>query len=154
MRFLKSVSCNSVKIGVSGIPKKRSYQNFVITNVFSILASWRFAVLYNCFRTITLPVHLPSDIFLAFNVAENTVNILFNRIFLLSSSFVQQNRRVLLAGLRMANLASSSSTFQRWSGALLDEIARSWEETLLQSPRPPKISLFSLLLATRQKLQN
>ena len=81
------------------------------------------------------------------------MDFFFNRIFSLSSSFFQQNRRVPTVGLRVTNLASLSSTFQRWSGALPDEIARSWEETSLKSPRRPKISSSTILLASRQILQ-
>ena len=36
---------------------------------------------------------------------------------------------------------------------MLDEIARSWEGTSLKSPRPPKISSSTILLAGSQKLQ-
>ena len=35
---------------------------------------------------------------------------------------------------------------------MLDEIARNWEGTSLKSPRPPKISSSTILLASSQKL--
>ena len=64
-----------------------------------------------------------------------------------------QGQVVQTGGLLMENLASSSSTFQHWSGVPPEEIARSWAETSLKSPRLAKTSSSTTFFSSRKKLQ-
>ena len=82
-----------------------------------------------------------------------TISWVLSSAFFSSIQFLwifHQKRVVPLAGFLMESHATSSSTSQCWSGAMLWETAKGWEQTSPKSLPPPKISSSSTFFSSRK----